>query len=209
MKRLLFIPLLLLALSVGAQSVLRTNSFYTAPASGAPPPLVVSDNFAVNYNPLWDDTDWGLGIGGNLTAYGGVVASGLNTEALAYYEGTFDADQYSEVIISGVPNNGFRIGCAVRVSTNNGYALVVDANDYILFEIVAGAYNQIVTAAGTFAINDEIELRITGTTLKMYKNDVQFGGDQTDNSLSSGNPGVAGTRWDSDTHITSFEGGEL
>jgi hypothetical protein len=30
MRRLLFIPLLLLALSVGAQSVLRTNSFYTS-----------------------------------------------------------------------------------------------------------------------------------------------------------------------------------
>jgi len=32
MKRLLFIPLLLLALSVGAQSILRASSFYVAPA---------------------------------------------------------------------------------------------------------------------------------------------------------------------------------
>ena len=171
--------------------------------------LIVTDDFSVNYNPLWDDVNWGMGIGGLLVADGGRVSSLLNTEALAYYEGTFNANQYSKVLISGVPNNGYHIGCAVRVSSNNGYALVVDANDYILFEIVAGVYNQIVTAAGTFAINDEIELRITGTTLKMYLNDVQFGGDQTDNSLSSGNPGVAATRWDSDTHITSFEGGDL
>ena len=48
MKRLLFIPLLLLALSVGAQNVLRTNAFYTAPA-------VAAASYCAEYQAVYDE----------------------------------------------------------------------------------------------------------------------------------------------------------
>jgi hypothetical protein len=127
---------------------------------------------------------------------------------MCFYNETFGNDQYAEITLSAV-GAFHEIGALVRGSSNNGYCLNIASGNWYLGRIVSGSWTQIATGAKAFSAGEVIRLEVSGTTLKMYQDDVQFGGDQTDSNISTGAPGVSGRGWDGGTSATSWEGGEL
>jgi len=173
----------------------------------------VTEDFDFDANPIWNNANWNQGIGTVISDagwYGDSVFGNSNDPgSLAYYDGIFCKDQYSQTSIAHRENDDYFFGAAVRVSLNNGYCFGVDTNGYRLWKVVSSVYSLITSGSVTVADSDVFRLEIIGTTLRMFKNGVQVGTDQTDSDLSAGNPGVGGIGWDSYTANDNFEGGNL
>lgn len=129
-------------------------------------------------------------------------------EGYCYYsDTTFTGDQYSQLIISGSLTNNYYIGVTVRSSSNNCYGFYVDTDDWYLFELISGSWSEIASGSDTFSNNDTLRLEVSGTTLTAKQNGSTIT-TQTDNSLSTGAPGVA--FYDSGlSKGDDFEGGDL
>lgn len=136
--------------------------------------------------------------------------------------GTFTNDHYSSIVVNGLSflSSDYRIGVIVRASTDTngardfyGFEVAADSGGptytATLYKIVNGTYTALNSAAITIANGDRLELEAEGTTLRGCKNGTPLGGSwtQTDSSLSTGKPGVAG----SGTSINgdNWDGGSL
>jgi len=112
---------------------------------------------------------------------------------------TFGADHTSQIIV-GVLGNGDWPGAAVRLSSaggGQGYIAYVrkEINAISLYKLTAGtvgiAGNYLVNYGSlTLASGDTVELNVSGTTLTTNHNGTTLG-TYTDNSYTTGQPGVA------------------
>lgn len=195
---------------------------------------VATDNF--NRASL-GTTDWGqlnsgfglIQITGSVKVRGGAAFSLGSVGAARWIgAGTFTDDQYASMIVTGFANNSTdeNIGVICRASADTdgardmyGFTVCGDSPgpNYttILYKIVNGTYTALNSAAQAWTGGDELSLEVEGTTIRGCRNGVALGGawTQTDSSLTTGNPGVAGAGstmfgddWDGG-NITSGGGG--
>jgi len=125
----------------------------------------------------------------------------------AYYNKSFDSNQYSQARIAVMSN----VGVCVRMSaTNRSYYrfAVINATTATLGKYVSGTWTQIgPDIIGTYGANDILRLEVSGSTLTCIQNGNVIRTD-TDSSLTGGYPGVrfytsVGSRLD------DWEGGNL
>jgi hypothetical protein len=108
----------------------------------------------------------------------------------------FDNDQYAQVTVHAIGLGGSNYGPAVRIGTVTGYSVTISADGTELtlkraIDVTIGSYVTIQTISGlSIANGDTIKLQVTGTTLRVYQNDVQRGTDSTDANISSGSAGM-------------------
>lgn len=121
-------------------------------------------------------------------------------DAYSSYNITWPNDQYSEAMcIANNAGEGDGVGCGVAVRMDTGGALtlyraVVNTNgggQVQLSKVIAGVYTLIANVAVTWFDDDLLRLEVSGTTLRLYRNNGQIGTNYTDSSVSSGRAGVA------------------
>ena len=123
-------------------------------------------------------------------------------------------DQYSKAIVSNAGGDYLGVAVRMKASTNAG--------DGYLFYSLAGTGSFISSqVAGTrtnhqgpltaFANTDEVEIRVTGQTVKCYIDGVQVGSDQDMSAvnLTGGQPGLFAYGVMLDGTMDDFEGGDL
>lgn len=148
---------------------------------------------------------------------------GANDAVERYSAITWPADQYAKVTLpvtslAGV-GTGYGIGCRYDTGgANTGYRLVFSRSGYELMRVVAGAATSLSSGAGTVVANgDTVSIECLGTgatvTIRMYKNDIQFGGDISDSNAARLLSGAAAITYSSaaggSDNETSFEGGAM
>lgn len=177
-----------------------------------PRTLIASDDFnradgAVGANWLYiRDTAWQANppnvTSGQLTPR----ASGDNYQAIRWAgSGSFSDDQYAKITLQAFSfqTNAYRVGVIVRCSADTNTAAdyysawVADnaangsTKTLTVEKRVNGTKSTLLTHTSTTWTNgDTLSLEVEGTTLRVYKNDVQVGSDITDSSLSTGKPGA-------------------
>jgi hypothetical protein len=118
------------------------------------------------------------------------IPQSIGSDCLAYYNATtFTDNQRVGVVFGGTSASGVGVGngLAARYSGGNYYRLVGCASGYELGVENGGSFTSITSGSGTtFTAADLMELELVGSSLKMYKNGVQFGGNQTNSVLASG-----------------------
>lgn len=180
---------------------------------------LASDNFDRADGALGANWTANSAESGTLTIVSNAVARGTDSDASAIYNAVaWPNDQYSEITIGTadtVVGNGMGPICrSPSSSVKTYYRLIVSSSGYELLKFVAGGNTSLASGTGTtFAAGNTARLECTGgatTTLRMYKNGVQFGGDITDSSspITSGNAGIAYSS-SSDETIASWAGGDF
>lgn len=180
---------------------------------------LANDSFDRADGPLGSNWTANSAESGTLTIVSNAVARGTDSDASSIYNAVaWPNDQYSEITIGTVDSivgNGMGPICrSPSSSAKTYYRFIVSSSGYELLKFVAGVNSSLASGTGTtFAGGDVARLECTGgatTTLKMFKNGVQFGGDITDSSsaITSGNAGIAYSS-SSDETIASWAGGDL
>jgi hypothetical protein len=163
---------------------------------------MASDNFNRTENPL--STGWATASGFNAVQANGSVAVGTSGDCVSVRTGAHPADQFSEVTIGALNNDG---GPVVRGSTSvvQGYfcdAQLTTPNEIQIFKITAGPTFTPITViqTGVNIVNgDVIRVEVSGgatTVLVVKKNGVAetnvTGGSLTDTTspYTSGVPGI-------------------
>jgi hypothetical protein len=80
--------------------------------------------------------------------------------------------------------------------------------DNHLFKTVNNAGTDLQNIGATYAVNDLFYIEASGTTIKVEKNGVQTGTNQTDSSISSGAAGIGGLL-NVTSLQTNWEGGNI
>ena len=141
MKRLLFIPLLLLALS-GYGQIIRANSFYVAPAVAAPPAFCVTNilsNGDFDNSDTWvPGTGWSIGSGHAIAVdvdYGDLFSVDGACVDTKTYEIRFTIGGYTGSGYVFIQMEGGGTGVGTQRSGNGTYeeTLVSEGNGYIYF----------------------------------------------------------------------------
>lgn len=170
----------------------------------------------IDNGSTWDsivDAAWEAGSG-----VCKIRTSDLSSDWFIDYIGaTWPADQYAQVTLvspdaAGGLGEGY--GPAVRITSaasGTFYRLMGNGSGYQLWKSITGSFTSVTSGTGTtFANGDVLRLEVQGTTLRMFKNGVQFGGDQTDASIATGHAGMAYSSTESSTAgVDNFEGGDL
>ncbi len=167
--------------------------------------LIINDDFesyttgSLNGQGNWVDMLAGIEVHDN----GGdkVVYSNSRAVAAIRLNQTFNPDQSAKMTFEVSTQPTRFLGPAVRCSgsgtTTNFYAFVASTGQSNLVKIVNGTWVQIGTDGPGLNIGDIMEIRAQGTTLSIFVNDQPFtnivtNGQTTDETLTSGSPGIAG-----------------
>lgn len=160
--------------------------------------------------------NWTNRKGGD-TSYGistNRASIGLNQDTASFWNaGSFAADQYSQVALSGLSgtNDQTGLGVCVRCDTTNlgggaayinYYHAIVNtaaSNNVSVAKFVADAYTLLAQRTQAWSDGDILRLEVQGTTLKVFRNGTQLGANITDSSVSVGAAGLA--------HLASFATG--
>lgn len=176
-------------------------------------------------NPNW----------GNMTITGGIVHGSFasQTDALQSVvysgSGSFAGHQYSSIKITALPfiSADYSIGvtCFASTDTNGArdhYSVTIQAGGAgptyvtVLDKVVNGTRTQQHSASVTWSVNDYVSLDCDGTTVTVMKGTSHatasaLGGSftWTDSSLTTGNPGIAGSGSSSGATGDSWSGGTV
>lgn len=171
MKRLLFIPLLLLALSVGAQSILRVSSFYTAPVIEEAPPG--GTDFTVDLLAYYTFDEAAGVLVDQIGAIDGTVQSSVERSAAGKIDDAFGFE-YGEVDSVGFGLNNFQFADSFTISfwynrASHGYAYSNDLMENYSDAIFRGWELTIINDASTSKVRFKIDANagtgtITGST---------------------------------------------
>lgn len=174
-----------------------------------------TETFNFTENPLSTNWDTAQNAGLKSTASGAnaSTSTGFPVSIWKTSDYTFNADQSSEVTITGAGAFDYA-GCVVRYAATGGgvgymaYYSSDESRLYVKYYTGGAASSTIrLTTGFTMANGDTLKLEVTGTTLKVYKNGTQVGADITDSNVSSGQPGVAYQNGNSNvTLITAWTG---
>lgn len=138
-----------------------------------------------------------------------------SAEISVYCIGTFNDNQYSQFVFEYV-QTGMYIGVSVRNSgagAQSYYGWYTGKTKSYLFKVINGTYIQF--DEGTVWTNlDTVKLEIIGNELRCYRNgeldiSIMGTGKYTDNSLTSGNPGVCGFGNSASTTGDLWSGGNV
>jgi hypothetical protein len=142
------------------------------------------------------------------------MANGANGRGFNYRTETFSNDQYAEITPKAVLPGyryvyaGVRMGGAMGegyyAKTDGASALLVKINNAGTETILQNLGNTNFTEYGS----DRMKIQITGNLIKVFKNNVQVSLDLTDNSITSGHPGISTTP-DNNSALDNFQGGGL
>ena len=158
----------------------------------------------------------------NLDSTRVVPAHLVYTDAEAYYTAIdWPNDQYSraKLYVTGAAGEDAGMGLVVRATSSYSssvprteYRLTLDHADSAnvsLEAIVADAFTTLATFTQTWTDGDVWELRVTGATLQVFRNDSQVGSDVIDSSVTVGYPGIAYSSTDSAAAADDWEGGGI
>ncbi len=167
-------------------------------------------------------------LGANWTANGGAcdIASNVarclgtgrtnNRSAAHYSAGTFDANQYAQVVVSTATRRG---GVIVRADTGGAqtyYEFNGNGSDLKLYLTIAGTGTPLTASLGTVSNGDILKLTVEGSgasvTLKCYKNgELLATVEDTSDSGLSGKPGICGLIYGDleNAILDDWEGGDL
>lgn len=152
-------------------------------------------------------------LSSNWTAGNGTWAVSSNTATpttaaarnLAYWNAnTFGNDQFSQMTIVTIGNH---IGAAVRASGNNDYSCDENTTTMFLLKLTAGTESQLTSTGITGANGDVVRTEVSGNQLSCFQNGVLKIGPFTDNSFSSGSPGIYA--FSNTTALDNWSGGNL
>lgn len=129
---------------------------------------------------------------------------------------TFNADQFSQVILSSL-TAGVALGPCVRAATGGTYyGVYMEGSTYYLFRMNSGTWTQLATGTESWTDGDPLRLDVSGTgatvSLVMKHNGTQFGSTYNDNSgsrLLSGSAGICGYGDSSTPRLDNWQGGNL
>lgn len=153
-----------------------------------------SDDFnRANESPV--GAPWTSVIGGGANLSSNALTSTATTDRRSLYSGTWGNDHIAHVNVGNLTSGVNYAAVCVRLATTGGgrgYEVYTDgvsgAGHTEIARWDAGAATVLASVATTFVNGDKLSLRIAGTTLTVYKNDVSVG-TTTDSTYSSGNPG--------------------
>lgn len=187
---------------------------------GAAPPTVLFDDFnRADVGTLAGNWTTGGGTEGAMAIVGNAATtSNINADCGSNYTAiTLPNDQYSKakLYVTGVSGPGdWGPGLKVRGSTaaRTQYRLSCNhaaTNNITLAKFIAEAYTVLTGWPVTLAWTDgdTWELRVIGTTLRVFRNGVQVGSDVTDASITAGSPGITYSSLASTASIDDWEGG--
>lgn len=167
-------------------------------AGAAPPGSAVTDDFTDYTSPLGGQANWTASTGTHNISSGRVFGDYQWTSITFYSGQSFNSNQYAEIELDAIgTGNSWRGGPMIRhnggtsENISNCYFLHCWDTGYNLVKKQGSTYTEIVSGGSeTFSAGDIVRLQVIGTTITMYKNDVQFGTSHTDSDLSSGSPGI-------------------
>lgn len=129
-----------------------------------------------------------------------------------YSAATWPNDQYAQVNVLGIGNTALDIGpgvCLRAANANNFYRITCGTTHCDVAKVVSGSYSTITDLGAGFLPGDTLYAEIQGTTIKVFRNGVQFGTNVTDSSLSSGSAGLMYSSNASGVTVDNFEGGDF
>jgi hypothetical protein len=140
----------------------------------------------------------------------------MNESRAAYYDDTFQNDQFSRATLGGslASTDYWSLGVRQSGGTSlNGYRCSGNNSTWYITRLTGGTGTDIATGSLSFAPGDVLEVRAVGTTISLYKNDALVGS-QTDANYTSGAPAiefynanVTMTTWDGGTYPRASFGG--
>jgi hypothetical protein len=140
---------------------------------------------------------------------------GGSFDAFAYWDSdTFNNNQYSQSVFKGAVAGSAYVYIICRATgqdaTQTYYWCWTDGSggDNHLFKTVNNAGTDLQNIGATYAVNDLFYIEASGTTIKVEKNGVQTGTNQTDSSISSGAAGIGGLL-NVTSLQTNWEGGNI
>ena len=149
-----------------------------------------NDNFNRADGPLtapWADV---VGNGVDISSNAAVGATGSGRRLSALTGESWDNDYRVGVTVKSIASNYMGVGARLDASGNGYYAEAqwFESRLY-LFRVDAGVFTSLGYGAYTAAINDLIEIEVSGTTITAYQNSVQIH-QTTDATHSAGAPGI-------------------
>ena len=157
-----------------------------------------------------------VGSGINLQIHAaGFASSGTGAVfAARRTEGSFPADHYAQIVLEAADSaNTHLLGVSVRGGDNNCYGFTAWTVYTYLWKIVGGTWTQLGSNGAGVVNNDVIKLTVAGTTLTPAVNGSTQNppGAQTDTSLPTGAPGIAGENATGTlgSHGDAFEGTDV
>jgi hypothetical protein len=124
--------------------------------------------------PYWITNNYSMYVVNPTGSAGAIGTTCINgyEGGMAYMGGTFNNDQYSEVIIGNLTAN-YAIGPAVRmiIDTSTYYGWYGAATESYLFLMTGSSYCNFFTG-NAFSAGDRLKLEVVGNELRAYKNGV-------------------------------------
>lgn len=151
--------------------------------------LPATDNFNRADGPIgsnWTGAIHGFQIVSNATTGDTNGANNL----VFWNADTFNADQKSEVTVTAIGNGQ---GPAVRCNATgggNGYIVYAAGTVIQLYEFTNGTATLVHDYSSSIAAGDVLRIEAEGTTIRVYKNNVQVGTDITDSTHATGSAGL-------------------
>lgn len=139
----------------------------------------------------------------NPTGTSGVISNPYGNHADARDNGTFNANQYAKIVITGHSpgNNANAIGVCLRLGTGaeggagvSGYRIrFIDGVVYVV-SVAAGVETAKANAAVSWTNGDSLSAEISGSLLTAFQNDIAIGAltGITATEHATGNPGITG-----------------
>jgi RHS repeat-associated protein len=159
-------------------------------------------------DPFTLSSNWTIQEGKFQFNSGGLIGStgGTDSRAVAYWTGSFGADQFAQLSLAALPANTDGLGPAVRVGSSglNYYAFYVTVLNphFYLFKVVNGTLTVLAQGTRTSSVGDVLRLEVAGTTLTGKINGAVIA-TATDSSLQAGNPGIQGCVCNGGTTVVS------
>ena len=184
--------------------------------------VLATDNFNRADNPLTLGTNWTAD-----TAPGNVFKILSNTaqpQSIGSDCGSFwntitwPNDQYSQVVITGMgvgdpDQSGAGVTLRADAGFHNYYRIVVNragSNNVSVARVISDAYSLRNQRTVTFNSGDTFRVEIQGTTIRLYRNDVQIGADLVDaGGPSSGSAGIFYSSTTAAVQLDDWEGGDF
>jgi hypothetical protein len=157
------------------------------------------------------DPSWGAGV----TVFGNQAGAQLYGGGAHFWNAdSFEADQYSQIKITGAIGDWVGVSVRGRVSPGQGYWLAIKADGADLYSFVNGSFHHLAHDATIWAGGDTLRLEArtvaAGTArLMVYRNgNPLFTVDDADHFIAGGNPGI-GLYATTAISLDDWEGGVL
>ena len=127
--------------------------------------------------------------------------------AASYTGVQFGMNQYAKAVVKAFGGGLVGVGVRARASGTSGYWVYADGSSVVV-HADAGDYTPLATITQSVVANDVIELRVVGTTLRVYLNGTQIGTDLDADAIQTGY-GAIQISYSTTARMDDFETGDL